>query len=284
MKLQARALLLLFPLMFTSCGNPALRVSVSRSPATACLGAAIGATTGGSVTYVGSPASVGDVRFRWLLSADAVPSTDDLTMLGSGAEVTVGSMNGGDVYSIVSPDLIVPGGARLGPQYLILAAVDLGATSAGISFAAVPITINQCPSAGACDASFPTEASYTASTGLSGGPHPLGRERDRPVFLSDGSTLPARGLTVGGHDGAHGLLLRYDEARSFRWGRSLSHCTRDEVESMATFNDGTLAVITAYYTGTRQEIALSAYSAAGSLLWQRVLTGSANSCRTCLLT
>jgi hypothetical protein len=280
---SVRAIALCASVSLFGCANPALDVT-SHSLSRACVGASIGAATDGSVSNVGDTPMVGQLRVRWMLSSDGLPSTDDVPLLGFDADVTRPALAAGASFAIASPNLIVPSDARLGPQYLILAAVDLGATSAGVSYSATPITIDQCPSAGACDAAFETEALYLASPERSGGPLPRGRHGERPVFVSDKSTLALRGSTVGGFHGLKGLLLRYRADRSFVWAKTPSHCVRDSVQSIATFNDGTLAVTSSYYTGSRQESILSGYSQAGTLLWQRALLGSASSCSaTCSL-
>jgi hypothetical protein len=260
------------------CLNPGLSVEAT-SLAEACLGASIGSRSSAVVTNVSATPTVGDVRVRWMLSRDPVASTDDLALLGSGAEITIGSLDADESYAITSPNLIVPTTARLGPQYLILAAVDLGDTDLGIAYDAHPITINQCPTAGACDASYTTDAAYRASPHSSRGA--VGMIDDRPVFVADRSTLAGRGLMVGGREGARGLLLRYNENRTFAWGKSLSHCYGDTVGSIAIFNDGTLAVTTSYYTGTQQVSALSAFSRTGRLLWERAVQSKPNVCTTC---
>lgn len=277
---MSRVLLLwvLFSCLFLAgCINPALDVE-SRSLSEACLGASIGARTSGSITNAGEASTVGAVRYRWVLSADELPSTDDVALLGSSADVTLGPLAAGQSVALTGLNLIIPSTARLGPQFLMLIAVDLGDTDAGVGFSATPITINQCPSAGACDATYSNEAAYLASPGLSRGPQPYGRNLSRPVFLADKSTLPVRGLTVGGTQGTRGLLLRYRADRSFWWGKSLSGCITDAVDSAAAFNDGTLAVVTSSYTRTRQETTLSAYTQAGSLLWKRAVFSKQSGC------
>jgi hypothetical protein len=269
---------LLAAMLLPSCINRGLSVEAS-SLAEACLGASIGSRSSATVTNVSTTPTVGEVRVRWMLSSDSVPSTDDLALLGSGVEVTIGSLDADESYPITSPNLIVPSTARLGPQYLILVAVDLGDTDLGIAYDAVPITINQCPTAGACDTSYGSDAAYRASPHTSRGA--FGTNGDRPVFVADKSTLADRGLMIGGREGARGLLLRYNANRTFAWGKSLSRCYGDTVGSIAIFNDGTLAVTTSYYTGTHQESALSAFSRTGRLLWQRVVESRPNACTTC---
>lgn len=278
----ALACLLLF-----GCLNPDLEVEAS-SLSRACVGAAIGSRTSGSVTNLGSSPTAGEVRVRWMLSADASPSTDDIALAGSGAEVTLGALEPGQTVTLTTPNLVVPGSARLGPQFLMLVAVDLGDTEAGLGFEALPITVDQCPTQGACNASYATEAAYLASPYRSYGARP-GGSHGRAAFVSDRSTLAARGHYVGGRElgtpnGPRGLLLKYHADRRFAWGRALSHCAPANLDSLGLFNDGSVAVTSSYYTGTRSESAISAYSPGGALLWTKPVLGSANTCRTCSVT
>jgi hypothetical protein len=215
-----------------------------------------------------------------MLSTDSVPSTDDLPLSGTSADVTLGPLASGGSRSITKPNLTIPADARLGPQYLILAAVDLGDTNAGIGIDAQPITIEQCPAAGACDRSYSSEAAYLASPELSSGSRPYGRHAPRPAFVADKANLATRGMYVGGREGSRALLLRYDTNRRFSWGRALSHCGRDNLDFLALFDDGTVAATTTYTVGEQAHSALSAYSPAGALLWHRVVASSPN-CNGC---
>jgi hypothetical protein len=88
----------------------------AQSVANACVGAAIGPRTSATLSNLTATATVGDVRVRWMLSTDSVPSTDDLPLSGTGAEVTLGPLASGGSRSIMKPALTIPAARASGPS------------------------------------------------------------------------------------------------------------------------------------------------------------------------
>lgn len=270
------ALALTIPFSLSACTNPNLNVGV-RSVDSACIGAAIGSRSAATIT-MGDEPSRGSIRVRWLLSADVVPSSDDRVLAGSDSDRLIGALGARATHAINNPNLVIPADTRLGPQYLILVATDTGDPDAGIAFKSIPITIRQCPAPAACDMDYRTLQQYNASASRSNGPRPHGLARDRPIFISDRSQVQPWGLTVGGIHGTHGLLLRYGAAQNFVWGKSLSHCIKDSVDSVASFNDGTIAAAVTFVADGKEQTELVAFSTSGELLWRRVLVTSPTYC------
>jgi hypothetical protein len=135
---------------------------------------------------------------------------------------------------------------------------------------------------GACDVRY-TAADYAASPRRSDGVDPGLSSGPRPTFVASTSTASGpvtyavAGRENGGTELHRGLLLNFDESGTLRFGHSFSHCAQDEVESVAVFDDGSLAASTTYVTGETIRTDLIKVSASGEVVWRHLL--AEDSCR-----
>lgn len=278
-------LIALLPLVAVGC-NDDLAVEFAAAPAITCSGSDIGSATSLTLTNTATEPTVGPVEVTFALSADEFPSTDDIVLSDS---LSLGVLEAGATANASPASLVIPSGTLLGPQFLLAIVTDTGKNTDASTYTLSAIDIEQCPAPSSCDAQYNDLAAYHASPFPSRGARPLTilPNNRAAVATGDGeSQSTLNGVVVGGAEsagfGPRGLLLRFQEDQSLDWGRAISHCTADEVTSVATFSDGTVAAAVTFKAGDEHLSELRAYATTGELLWIHPLSQCALSESNCM--